>query len=262
MFQNHQDNHSFDDIRAPSLWLLLLETRIVPEMGAYYLWKKALETFAPHGSHPVVVLPGFGTTDASTLPLRRLLIRLGYEVYGWDQGRNLGMRPPLRKRLLKRIENLSTVYGKKVSLVGHSLGGIFARELAKDAPEFVRQVITMGSPMSGPPQANNIETIFHLFNPHNKATVNLETLKKRRIPPPVPSTSIFTRTDGIVAWQGACEMLTPLTENIEVIGSHSGLCFNPMALYVVAERLAQPEGEWRPFERTLLKKIIFPNPHR
>jgi hypothetical protein len=83
-----------------------------------------------------------------------------------------------------------------------------------------------------------------------------------KLPPPVPSTAIYTRSDGIVAWQGCREQESATTENIEVEGSHSGLGYNPAALYAIADRLAQTEGEWRPFDRSGLRSLLYSDPRR
>lgn len=250
-------------LKPPSGLLLLLEVRALLELGTYFAAQRFLTRIAPkmspRGHHPVLVIPGFGTSDTMTVPLRQFLSDLGYAAHGWEQGMNLGMNPAVRARLLERVAQLRQAYGAKISLVGHSLGGVFARELAKKTPQDVRQVITLGSPIAGPPGANNIERVYHFFNPRKHEHVDLEVLQRRRAPPPVPITSIYSRSDGIVAWRCALEKETPLAENIAVRGSHSGMCFNPLALYLVANRLAQPEGHWKPFERVQLERFIFPD---
>ncbi|MBK7001304.1 MAG: alpha/beta fold hydrolase [Rhodoferax sp.] len=251
-------------MKPPSGLLLLLEVRALLELGTYFAAQRLLTRISPknspRGHHPVLVIPGFGTSDTMTVPLRQFLTDLGYAAHGWEQGMNLGMNPAVRARLLERVAQLHQTYGAKISLVGHSLGGVFARELAKKIPQDIRQVITLGSPIAGPPGANNIERVYHFFNPRKHEHVDLHVLQRRRAPPPVPITSIYSRSDGIVAWQCALEKESPLAENIAVHGSHSGLCFNPLALYVLANRLSQPENHWKPFERVQLEKLLFPDP--
>jgi len=178
---------------------------------------------APRGDgHGVLVLPGFMASDRSTRVLRSFLRERGYFAHGWRLGRNLGPEAGLAARLRARLLELSLRHSGRVSLVGWSLGGVFARELAKRLPERVRQVITLASPFGGPSAE----------------------------PPPVPSTAIYTRSDGIVAWQTCREPESERTENLEIVGSHCGLGFHPLALYAIADRLARPLGDWKPFDRS------------
>ena len=159
-----------------------------------------------------------------------------------------------------RLAELHDRHGRRVSVIGWSLGGIFAREMARRAPEQVRCVITLGSPFSGAPKASNAWKLYERAS--QRKVEDWPERERMRIPPPVPSTAIFSRSDGIVAWQGCLERDGPLSENIEVEGSHCGLGHNPAVLYAVADRLAQPEGGWRPFERTGVKGLIYPDPRR
>jgi pimeloyl-ACP methyl ester carboxylesterase len=184
---------------------------------------------APSGDgHPVLVLPGFLADDASTQVLRFFLRDRGYATYGWQLGMNLGVGDGLVRLLGVRIVDLHRELGRRISLVGWSLGGVIARELARTHPGIVRQVVTMGSP----------------FGPSE--------------PPPVPCTSIYTRSDGIVPWRSCLELPSPTTENIEVRGSHVGLGFNATVLYAVADRLALREGGWRPFVRNGFRDLLYP----
>ena len=161
----------------------------------------------------MLVLPGFGASDVSTRPLRRALSKLGYNVYGWAQGTNTGINSKRKNLLVTHLQAISARHGQPVALVGWSLGGVFARELARAFPDQVSQVFTLGSPINGDPEANAA--------------------------PPVPCTAIFTRQDGIVAWQCSQEEEGPLTENVEVQGTHVGLPWNPQVLAAIAERLAR-----------------------
>lgn len=216
---------------------------------------------APRGDgHPVIVYPGFLATDTSTRPMRRLLRTLGHHVHGWEQGRNVGPRPEVLDRAIGRIQALAQARGRKISLVGWSLGGVYARELAKCVPESIRCVVTLGSPFAGPPQATNAGRVFGWVNrDHPRISIPAETL---RVAPPVPTTSIYSRTDGVVAWQCSVEQAGELVENVEVGGSHMGLGVNPFALYALADRLAQPEGNWQPFDRSGRRRMVYPDPER
>lgn len=233
------------DIRAPSLGLLLAEPgRAALELGLLGSSLPLLLATTPRGDgHPVMVLPGLGAKDHSTLPLRQFLCSKGYAPYGWGHGRNRGLEGPMRP-LVSRIARLSRDHGRRVSLVGWSLGGIYARELAKLAPELVRCVITLGTPFRGPQEASNAQWIYQMLSGRS---VNEHPPDHFSATPPVPTTAIFTRGDGIVAWQRCMESPADQIENIRVCGSHCGLGFNPSVIYVVADRLAQAEGAWRHF---------------
>ena len=248
------------EVRAPGWLRLALESRAPLELAASVAaWP--LLAGSPRGDgHPVLVYPGFVASDVSTAPLRRLLRALGHDAHGWGQGRNLSPSPEVLDRALERIQELHRKHGRKLSLVGWSLGGLYARELAKRAPQAVRCVVSLGSPFTGPSRATNAWRLFDLIN-RGKPRVE-RSRDELRAPPPVPTTSIYSRSDGIVAWQCSVEQAGPLAENIEVQASHTGLGLNPLVMHALADRLAQPEGLWKPFERTGLRSLIFPNPNR
>ncbi len=125
-----------ETLRPPSRTLLFLEGRAVQELGAFMLLRPWLRRAARGDGHPVLVLPGLLASDLSTQPLRSFLKAQGYAVHGWKQGRNLGLRPGIEGAMLDRVDELYERYGhRKISLVGWSLGGIYARQLAKRCPE-------------------------------------------------------------------------------------------------------------------------------
>ncbi len=227
----------------PSKWLLLLEGRALAEYASLLLSWPLIRTLPRGDGHPVLVIPGFGATDSSTRPLRRVLRRLGYAAYGWELGRNLGMKAGTREALRAALLRLHEKNGAKVSLIGWSLGGVFVREMARHQPEHVRRVITLGSPINIRPDATNVDAMFRHFNPGY--TPDLEGFKRRCQAPPVPCTAVYSKTDGVVAWQTSMENPAPNTENVEVSGSHFGLGCNLRVIRVIAERLAQPVQETR-----------------
>jgi pimeloyl-ACP methyl ester carboxylesterase len=227
-------------VTPPSPLLLVMEGRALGEYAALLLSRPFLSRLPRGDGHPVLVIPGFGASDASTRPMRRLLARLGHDVHGWGQGRNLGMRAQVRERLRLRLHELFRAGDRKVSLVGWSLGGVYARELARHCPGQVRRVITLGSPINGHPQSNNVDALYRWINGGVGAKPDWEAFQRRRQPPPVPCTAIYSRSDGIVHWRCCLEEPAPNTENVEVRASHLGLGVNPRALRVVAERLARP----------------------
>lgn len=212
----------------------------------------------PRGDgHPVLVLPGFGASDLSTRILRRYLQQLGYRVHPWKLGRNLGPSNDLRSRLSARVQELHGRYDCKMSLVGWSLGGIYAREIARVVPDLIRQVITLGSPFNGSGRGSNAGWLYERITGRKVRSANPDTLARLRRPPPVPCTAIFSKTDGIVAWEDCVEIATAHTDNVEIVGSHCGLGMNPVVLYVIADRLARPDGEWTPFERTGFRRLFY-----
>ncbi len=225
----------------PPLRLLALESRVVLEAASFVLRPRRYRQL-PHGDgHAVMVVPGFCTHDLATAPLRRALQNLGYSVHGWGCGTNMGMRSTIKLALAQRLEQLYDRYEGKVSLIGWSLGGVFVREMARQHSKRVRRVITLGSPISGHPDANNLVALFKLANRGRVVKSDLEGFNKRCVPPPVPCTAIYTRSDGIVSWTCTRETVAPHTESVEVSGSHLGLVYSREVLTVIAERLAIAE---------------------
>jgi pimeloyl-ACP methyl ester carboxylesterase len=249
-------------IQPPSRTLLMLEGRALWELGAFAASLPLLSMAQRGDGHPVLVMPGLIASDLSTRPLRGFLNRQGYDAQGWGLGRNLGPRPGVQAMILARLRELYQQTGRKVSLVGWSLGGIFAREAAKQAPEAVRLVITLGSPFGGHPKATNAWRVYELASGEKVADHGNDFIEAMRQPPPVPTTAIYSRTDGVCAWQTCRERPAPQAENIEVEGSHCGLGHNPAAIYAVADRLAQSETDWQPFDRSGWRRMVYPDPER
>ena len=224
--------------------------------------------YAPRGeAHPVLVLPGLLASDMSTTVLRGWLRQLGYRVVGWDLGRNRGPTPAVVAGLSRLLDRLATAHAGPVSVVGWSLGGIFARGLALRSPDLVRQVVTLGSPfaawegaLDGSAGSRAYRRYAHL---HVGQRIRPPSTTSRA-PLPVPSTSVYSRQDGIVDWRACLQVVGPTSENVAVPGSHLGLGHNPAALWVVADRLAQPVGRWRPFRPPALLGVstLFPMPDR
>ena len=243
-------------IAPPSRLLQLLELRASWEFAAGIAALPWLR-LAPRGDgHPVLVLPGLVASDASTKLLRDFLARRGYAVHGWGLGRNYGPRPGVEEAMLATIDRLHAQSGRKISLIGQSLGGAYARLLAAQRPDAVRSVITLCSPETGHPRASNAWRVYEFTS--GKSSVDPRRWKQVTQTPRVPTTSIYSRSDGIVAWQSSLEAASPNTESIEVVSSHIGMAVHPAVLYAVAERLAQAEGQWRPFERRGWRAAVFP----
>jgi pimeloyl-ACP methyl ester carboxylesterase len=250
-----------NDIRPPSKLLLASEGgRALLEYYATLATLPILRS-APRGDgHSVLIFPGLAASDASTLTLREFIRAQGYNAHEWGLGLNLGPREGVLDACLHRVKKLRTESGGKVSLIGWSLGGIYAREMAKLAAEDVRCVITLGTPFTGSPKATNAWRVYELASGER-----IDTMDDRQFesPPPVPTTSIFSRTDGVVAWQCSLERETSRVENIEVEASHIGLGAHPAVIYAIADRLAQPEGAWTKFDRRRgLRSFFYKDPHR
>jgi pimeloyl-ACP methyl ester carboxylesterase len=190
------------------------------------------------GKHSVMVIPGFLGDDRGNGPLIRFLRDLGYIATGWQQGRNLGPGSFSADSLREVIEDLLARGGGKVSLVGHSLGGIYAREIARMEPDVIHQVITLGSPFGkGHADASHPSRLYRRLNPQANPPDREEVLS---VPPPVPTTAIYTRADGVVNWRTSMqEGGYAHVHNIEVPGSHIGLNLNAAVWYWVAKKLAQ-----------------------
>jgi hypothetical protein len=245
--------------RRPSELLLALELpRAAGEIGVLGPALPLLRR-APRGDgHPVLVLPGFTADDLSTRILRWFLRDRGYFVHGWRLGPNLGPDARITSGLRDRVRAVADRHGRAMSIVGWSLGGIYAREIARAAPAgSVRQVITMGSPFRmRDGSGSNAMALYERVAPARAATFPPRPVQTTS-PLPVPTTAIYTRTDGVVDWRSCVADDGATSESVEVPGSHSGLGHNPAALWVVADRLAQPEGEWRPFELGGLARVLF-----
>ena len=216
---------------------------------------------APKGDgHRVIVFPGLSTNDMSTAALRYYLNALGYKASGWNQGFNFGPRHGVMENARQMVLQAFRESGEKVSLAGWSLGGIYARELAKEMPEAVRCVITLGSPFAASAKSTNLWRLFELTS--GKTVEQASHFFDLLVPPPMPTCSIYSETDGIVAWQASVQPAPAHAgiENIAVLASHIGLPVNPAALWVVADRLSQSPAHWRAFSKPKgMPGLVFPS---
>jgi pimeloyl-ACP methyl ester carboxylesterase len=216
---------------------------------------------APRGDgHAVLVFPGLSASDSSTIPLRRYLRSLGYAPRGWDQGFNFGPRAGVLQRTRDALQSACDASGQRVSLLGWSLGGVYARELAKEFPQLVRCVVTLGTPFAAHPKSTHAWRIYELASGRN---IDREAQQyDLAAAPPVPTTSVYSRSDGVVAWQGSVQRPDhDRTENVEVVASHLGIGVNPTAWWAVADRLAQDPDRWQRFSRPSLfglQSLVYP----
>jgi pimeloyl-ACP methyl ester carboxylesterase len=238
-------------IKPPSKLLLLGEVRAVYEFALGVASLPTLAT-APRGDgHTVLVLPGFLTSDSSTEFLRSYLRGMGLTAVGWEMGRNLGGLYRMRDLLRAKVRDLARQSGGKISVVGWSLGGVYARDLALALPDCIRGIVTLGSPFTGDLRANNVGKLYDRVSGEQVDEAQIEDVTALAGDLPVPATSIYSRTDGVVAWRTSLVRENARAENIEVHGaSHLGLGFNPAVLWAIADRLAQKEGRFERFGRS------------
>lgn len=228
----------------PSRWLALAEIpRMVFAIASLPANLSKLTKASRSTGRPVLVIPGFGTTDRSTFVLRTYLGWLGYRVYGWGMGRNLGAKTIglHNERLIKRLDDVYRQSGQQVTLVGWSMGGIMARMISRVRPDQVELIVTLGAPFSGNPFANSAWKLYERLSGHSLShPLARAQIAESKLPPPVPSVSLFSKSDGVVAWQSCLEPDHSHTLNIEVKSAHCGFGFSPHVLQIVAERLARP----------------------
>lgn len=239
----------------PRTLYTLIEGRALVEIGLLPLLLPALQATPRGDGHPVLLVPGFSASDATLVGLRIFLKSRGYHVVTWGFGQNTGFKLKFSQALEQKLRFLHHQHRQKVSLVGWSLGGVYSYYAAHSAPECVRTVISLGSPMRFSVDDFDVPLIVqalyrYLAHPMGPvahlANVRAKVVKS---PPPVPSTCIFSRTDGVVPPEAAqLDTANGHHENVWVPGSHCGLGFNPAVMWVLADRLAQRESFWRPFD--------------
>lgn len=224
-----------DDAQLPPLWRLLTEAATVVPLGLSPL-REAVDCAADGKGWPVMVLPGFTTDDLSTALLRRSLDLAGFHAHGWDQGFNLGLRPGLVEALGERIRAIAGREGRKVILLGWSLGGLFARALAHRVPDLVAEVVTLGSPFSGDRHRNRAWRLYDLVNEHTVEEIpaGIEFISK----PPVPTIAVWSAQDGIVASVAARGLEHESDRRIELDVSHFGYGGTADGVRQVVEMLA------------------------
>lgn len=250
-------------IVRPSLFKLLSEPGLaILEKGISIPYKKIFTKTAKGDGHPIMVLPGFMGSETSTKALRLYLEKSGYDVYDWGMGRNFGKIEYL-DLLLARLDEIHFQTGREVSLIGWSLGGVYARQVAKERPDKIRQLITMGSPFSGLTEPNNISWLYSLVSGGKKVKhINQSFLDSLPAPAPVPTTAIYSKSDGIVHWKMCMEPEeTDIHQNIEVRGSHIGMGANFSILRILDDRLSKDKYNWERFspKGIINRKLLYPS---
>jgi hypothetical protein len=258
-------------IRPPKLIYPILEvSRAVNELFALFHAGRFLEKLPQGDAQPVMALPGFGGSDGSTKYLRKYFGKWGYDAHPWDMGRNLyptdttglagvfEVMDNVTETVGKRLGEIKEETGRKTSLVGWSLGGIYCRQIAAAFPDLVRQVVTLGTPF-GDPRSNILWPLIRKVNtsPDPSFEEVQEWIDRANVPIETPLTVIWSNSDGFIPPGIARQKECPITENIHVCSSHTGFIVNPVVFYVLADRLAQPEGDWRPFDKSGWRRHIF-----
>jgi alpha-beta hydrolase superfamily lysophospholipase len=228
----------FESIPVPNALGFLREARIAVDLarGLLHL-PSALR--APRGARqPVVLLPGFTAGDTSMWPLRNYLARLGWDARGWGLGVNRGDVEALLPRVIEVVDRVATSHGSPVHLVGWSMGGFLARETARDRPDLVAQVVTMGTPVVGGPKYTAAAGLFRSWG-YDLDAMEQECASRARRPIHAPITVIYSRRDGVVAWQACIDRVSERIEHVEVDSTHAALGFDLRVWRIVAERLVR-----------------------
>jgi pimeloyl-ACP methyl ester carboxylesterase len=231
------EDPSLAGVLPPSVLAALREVLWPFAIARLALRWRDLPTAPVGGGRPVLLLPGYGTGEASMSVLSLYLRRRGFRPHGWGLGLNDGNVRRLFPRVYARVDELARREGRPISLVGWSMGGFLAREVARDMPDWVERVVTIGSPVVGGPKYTRVARLFRLQG-WDLDEVATEIAERYRVPLRVPVTAIYSKRDGIVAWQSCLDAWTPGVEHVEVDASHLGLGFSPEVLPIVADRLA------------------------
>lgn len=245
--------------------LSLTFKQIAGPINEYWTFRQnaeKLNSLLPDGNgEPVLFLPGFIQSDRSLTYLRKCVSEKGYHSYGWANGINTGPTEYNIQKIKERLKYIHEKHGTKVALVGHSLGGVLARELSRDYPSMVSQVITLGSPFGMSAEWDKInpviKSLFQFVHSNNPLVSDEQLMKQLLQPPPVPTTSVYTRNDVIVDWKTSINPKAKFTENIEVDTTHTGMCANQSCYVVIMDRLSQSEYKWKPFDKKKYPEELF-----
>ena len=227
-----------DDLRPPARWELIREARAVVERFALATTMSVLRRHAPRGNgEPVMVVPGFATDDQWTARLRKFLESIGYGARGWGLGRNGGRVPRLIPEVIEQTERAAEESGAPIRLIGWSLGGYLVREVARERPELVERVITLGAPIVGGP-TYTASAPMYLKKGYDLKEIAAGVLERERQPITAPIFAVYSRTDGVVAWRACIDTFdNPRVEHHEVRSTHLGMVGSRRVFRLVAELL-------------------------
>lgn len=229
-----------DDIfQAPASGGVIREARGFMELPRLLLRFPALARQPRGNREPVLIIPGYGAGDGSTIILKAYLQLLGYRVRGWGLGRNQGRVADLLPPILKRLANLHRRSGhQRVTIIGWSLGGYLAREVARERPDLVRQVITLGTPVVGGPKYTVLAAVYRKRGIDIDAVAAEVEWRTNAARLETPVLAIYSRADAVVAWQACIDRQTPNIEHVEVKTTHLGFGFSPEVYKIIARNLA------------------------
>lgn len=222
---------------APDVPFWRSQLATLREPGRLALHAQALR-HAPRGAAAVMVFPGFGTDDRITMPLRTYLARLGHEVVGWGLGRNRGDVAGDIGAARRQVEDFYAASGQAVSLIGWSLGGVFAREIARDDPDKVAQVITIATPVFGGPRFTRSADA---YTDTELDEISATTERRNQLPIERSIAAFFSKRDGIVDWRTCIDDFSPDISLIEVNSTHVGITVDPTVWLHTARLLATPQ---------------------
>ncbi len=244
-----KENNQTQTIERPSLIRHLSEAfRAFGEFKRTTEFYRAFKGYKKGDGHPVLVIPGFLGSNTSTRRLRKFIKRLGYISYDWGLGRNYADLEEVEV-LMELVDKIYAKHNEKVSLVGWSLGGVYAREIAKNKSDKIRQVITLGSPFGGITEPNNAAWLFEIIKGKPVEELESEWLVGLENPAPVPTTALYTKEDGVVSWKVCREKKEDdWHQNVEVRGSHMGLANNATVWFLIADRLQYGQENWEHFK--------------
>ena len=227
-----------DSINPPGVVLRMLEGRAAFEAGGLMLALPVLRLQAPRGEgEPVMVIPGFMSDDSATAVLRGFLRSIGYRSYAWKGGINRGKMLDHLPETTQRVEEIVEKTGQKIRLVGWSRGGIISREVARDRPDLVDRVITIGTPVKGGMSVSSIANWVRRETGLHPDQINTILRDRNRRPITVPIRALYSRSDGVVAWKACIDDKNENVEHIEVRGSHTGMGANAEVFRLVPKLL-------------------------
>lgn len=245
-----------EPLEPPSSSHVIREARGLVELPRLLLRFPSLARQPRGNGEPVLVLPGYGAGDGSTMILKGYLRLLGYRARGWGLGKNRGAVGDSLPRLLRRLGNLSRRSQQKVTIIGWSFGGYLARELARERPDLVRLVVTLGTPVVGGPKYTVAAESYRKRGIDIEAIAAEVEQRDRMGNLEVPVVAIYSRRDAIVAWQACIDRKTSRIEHVEVKSTHLGFGFSADVYKVIAQRLARfpsQAAEPKPHRRRRLR---------
>lgn len=220
-------------LKPPSPAAMFNEAFTAFEIPRLFLNAPELATLKSEAPRDILVLPGFGAGNGSTIPIRSYLEYLGHRVTGWELGLNTG---DVEQTLYRLVEALQQKTERSFVLVGWSLGGYLAREVARELPGKIEQVFTLGSPIIGGPKYTQVAAIYRAQG-IDVDWIEQAVAAREAVTLTTPVTAIYSKSDGIVSWQACIDEKSPNVEHIEITASHIGLGISADVFRIIGKRL-------------------------